>query len=686
MKIRTSLNAIRLTAGSMLALSSLMANAQQQQVPDFRWKEHFARPGDTLHASYKPHVPDSVPVKGFVYFYQNYKWYGHKASLTKTDTGYLVQQVIPQGTAMVAYRFYLGDTVDRGGRWPYTMVLHKDEHSLMPGALTEYALMRRRNIMGSFSPLVMPQSEIESKVAVLLYIAKEWGNMEVRRNRFFDMAVAIKDYMPPAKADSVLRRGAAEIGALSNVSEKDMLQVRAVFNSVLYNRKAADSVQQIILSQYPQGQLFRMNELAKLARMMDRDTLVAAWNNFLKKYPFDKYPVDDYLDPVTGEPNLCTKAFMNMGGAAFKVKDWNTLMKMAPQVPNMLLSYFYSHFINYPFRQVNNTFISEKEAYELAKVYMPETMRRIYSKDIAVSGRGLYAEEEWPAVYLSRNSEDVVHYTKLSWQNGNYAEAFKYAQMIQPVIKYSDVPFNDIYVKLLVKFNQQKQALAYVRSALYMNSVTPEMINLLKADYVKQNGSDKNFPAYIVSLKSKAIIEKEHAEIRKSMVSVPCPDVELMDTKGNKVSLASQKGKVLVLDFWATWCYYCKLAMPGMKMAMEHYTPKDNVSFYYIATLERDPRFKQQIDSFITAKKYPFTVLYDEKRTEDGEMDKVFSAFSKLFHFQGIPQKVIIDQHGMIRWTGSGGTANHIALAEEITYIVDLLKKEGSASVAAAGH
>lgn len=685
MKKTTLFHAARLVTGSILALSSLNAGAQQKQTEVFRWLQHMAKPGDTIQSLYRPRVPDSTPVKGYVYIYKDFKWRGYEQPLLKTDSGWLVSHVIPEGAAMIAYRFHLGDTVDRGGRFPYVMLLRDRKGQMAPGAYTEYALMRRRNIGGLFSPIVSPESEIEPKVVVQLYVSREWSNMLVRRHRFYEMAKAIKEYLPPSRTDSIVRQGAGELAALPDITEKELLSISKTYSWVLGDRKGGDSIQNLALAKYPNGIAYRMQLIGKLRTEQNAIARKAAWEDFRKKYPAAQYPYNDYLDLLYSDRTYFTNVLTSSAFAAYNEHDVPALLAMIKEVPAFLLPYFYTHYVIYPFRQ-QTVKITEKDAYVIGKAYMNEMTKRMGLADADSSGRDVYAASEWPAVWMRQidAKEALVHYVKLMYDNGDKVEAERAARLIQPVVGMSDVTVNDVFTKMLVQQKKQKEAIAYIRSSIYANTVTPDMMKVLKADYVKQHGNENGFQQYVIALKSPEVIAKEQDAIRKTMMNVPSPAFDLLDTKGNHVSLASLKGKVVVLDFWATWCYYCKLAMPGMQMAVEHYKQDKEVAFYFVATLERDPRYKQMIDSFMTAKKYDFTVLYDSKNADSGELNRMYTDFAKVFHFNGIPEKIIIDQEGVVRWRGSGGSANHIALAEEITYIVDLLKKERKSKPTAA--
>src|SRR3954466_5437922 len=52
------------------------------------------------------------------------------------------------------------------------------------------------------------------------------------------------------------------------------------------------------------------------------------------------------------------------------------------------------------------------------------------------------------------------------------------------------------------------------------------------------------------------------------------PDFSATDLRGHKISSANLRGKVVLIDFWATWCQPCKKEMPGYQKLADHYGPR----------------------------------------------------------------------------------------------------------------
>jgi peroxiredoxin len=121
------------------------------------------------------------------------------------------------------------------------------------------------------------------------------------------------------------------------------------------------------------------------------------------------------------------------------------------------------------------------------------------------------------------------------------------------------------------------------------------------------------------------------------------PDFKLNGMDGKAVTMAEQKGSVVVLDFWATWCGPCRASLPGLNKIYKDLREKGLK--VYAVDLEEPKETIQPV----AAKLIPdLTVLLDED-----------SAVSKKYGVSGIPQTVVIGKDGRIKkvFIGSGNEA-----------------------------
>jgi thiol-disulfide isomerase/thioredoxin len=112
---------------------------------------------------------------------------------------------------------------------------------------------------------------------------------------------------------------------------------------------------------------------------------------------------------------------------------------------------------------------------------------------------------------------------------------------------------------------------------------------------------------------------------------VKAPDFELKNIKGESVKLSSLQGRVVVLNFFATWCPPCKAELPGFIKVTREYEGKD-VEFVFV-DIQED---KKTIESF----------LKEQNFTEISPLLDITGEVSGLYAVRGIPATFIIDQEG----------------------------------------
>ena len=111
------------------------------------------------------------------------------------------------------------------------------------------------------------------------------------------------------------------------------------------------------------------------------------------------------------------------------------------------------------------------------------------------------------------------------------------------------------------------------------------------------------------------------------------PQIALNTLDGGKADLAADKGKVVLVNFWATWCEPCKSEMPALQQLADQLS--DQPFRLYSVDLQEDP---QAIEAFQRQLGLDLYVLLDD----DG-------AVTRTYGVRGLPATFLIDPQGMVR-------------------------------------
>ena len=114
---------------------------------------------------------------------------------------------------------------------------------------------------------------------------------------------------------------------------------------------------------------------------------------------------------------------------------------------------------------------------------------------------------------------------------------------------------------------------------------------------------------------------------------VPAPNFTFPGLDGKKVSLADFKGKVVLLNIWATWCAPCVAEMPSMEKLYQELKDEG----FELLAVNVDESGAETVAPFMEKHKLGFPVLLDPR----GDI-------KNLYLTTGIPESFIIDKHGII--------------------------------------
>ena len=155
-----------------------------------------------------------------------------------------------------------------------------------------------------------------------------------------------------------------------------------------------------------------------------------------------------------------------------------------------------------------------------------------------------------------------------------------------------------------------------------------------QAESKSNNLSDKRGPQSKVKKDSKS----------NSKNAILAPDFTLADLKGERVSLSDLKGKVVLLNFWGTWCGPCKREIPDfVSLSKKH---KKNGLEIIGVTLSSGP--PQKIQDFSEKWNINYTLLTDINGNETQSVTARYGQATSQ-PITGIPTTFIIDRDGYIR-------------------------------------
>jgi peroxiredoxin len=136
----------------------------------------------------------------------------------------------------------------------------------------------------------------------------------------------------------------------------------------------------------------------------------------------------------------------------------------------------------------------------------------------------------------------------------------------------------------------------------------------------------------VLSLKQNSSFFKS-AKQASIEVGFPAPDFTYPGLNGEKVSLSDYKGKVVLVNIWATWCPPCVEEMPSMEKLYQ----KLNGENFEILAVSIDSLGAKAVGPFMEKHQLTFPALIDSKGT-----------IQKIYRTTGVPESFIIDMDGIL--------------------------------------
>lgn len=645
-------------------LCALIVGAQNET---FNVTPKFPVPGEEVVFNYNSEetiLKNKSNITGEVYLFVENHWEAYDLNIKKLATNsWQAAFNLPEKTALMTCVFKADTLVDSGNKLTYSWLVDKQP-------LSRFAWgMLRSGDFTEFTPQIVDSTALIDREVTMMWINNEMQfHPESRLNVFYE-GLKLRQLMQPG--DPVEQRIKEELKFLLeqnlNVSQQWKLQNTVSLLPFEKYKGFRDSLETVVLSKYPKGVLARDKEIFRMFRLQGEERNQALMQ-FKTNFPESEF---EYIYTET-EGLYLDKVIKSV--AYQEIVDHGTFN----YIFNNIKTFSAANTLDLGWHLVTIPYDREAMPLDSIKGFADKIIPELERHELLVPKefKGQLTPSQWKQEFEKRASGEYLTYANILFKTGDFIKSRSYVEKIKHVFGFTNAEFNDLNVGLLIQEGKTDDAIDFIEICVKENSVTPEMLEILKESYNKQNYSIP-FDDYLANLKTTGEAYAVHkSKLLSELINEPIEGFNLESNKGGKVKLSKQKGKIVIIDMWATWCAPCKKAMPGMQMVANKYAQDNNVKFYFLDTQEFDKNYKEKVNSFLDEKGYDFEVLFDAKNPETGKLDDTYSKYGKAFKFSGIPQKMIIDGNGKLRWRSTGYMGSPSELADEISIIIEYLKNE----------
>lgn len=527
---------------------------------------------------------------------------------------------------MLAFRDSTGKLIDNNKENGYTLLIHDENGKPVNGAFLGLAMIQSSAMM---NPAFRMRRDVLEQV---IFFEKEFErNPEMKESVWMNYLVALT----LSKKEGYKTTIEKELDARFEGKEPKISELSAV--AALYkqigNKEKSEKYAQIIKKNDPKGIFVQQEKYLKIIEEDDNDKKIILFEAFEKEFPNSM--MSSAMD-ITMIRNYVST------GNITKIKDF--VARYESKIRDNKASFYNTIATQMAEKNLD---LKTAEVFSLKAIETYPTEK----KKLPTSSR--------PYDLIFRDT-----YATILEKQGRLKEAlenYKMALGNKPEEMSNKV--NESYVLLAIKLEQNDEAQTMSEAFIRAGKATEKIRTAIKDLYIKRNGK-KGVEAYISSLE-KEVKEKNKKDILSQMISETAPNFELKDLSGKNINLSDLRGKVVILDFWATWCGPCIRSFPGMQKAQEKYKNNPNVKFLFINTWEQDNDYLPKVKKLIADKKYTdFTVPVD-----------IDNKIVVSYKVEAIPTKFVIDTEGKIRFKRRGSSDDTEEIVEEVSLMIDALLK-----------
>ena len=602
----------------------------------FSFSPEKPSPGEELIIRYNPagtKLEDAAEVFLMAYSYTKGYPDARDYPMTKEGKSWIASLSTDEKSRGIVIKFVNNQDTDNNDNYGYIIPLFDKRGDQIPGGragLAEALVTWGRALLNLESDPELAFSYFEEEFKAHPELKKEYITP------YLDILAALNR---KGKIEAI-QKELDELAGRDDQTEEELLAMANGYTRIKQAEKAEQTIR-VIRERYPKGTLVQNERFREFYRAQDVDEKLTLLDGFKKDFPGSE------LIPAM-RMYICF-AYRDQGQYA-KIKDY---LGKHPDDVN------WSLYNNLAWGMAENDVELElaadfaQKGIELARKTKAEPQ----------SGKPAYVtEREWQEQVEMGLGMALDTYGFILLKQDRAKEALPVFEEAVQLTERQNLDVNERYAEALVKAGSSEKAVAEIEKFIKDGNSTAKIKDLFKKAIALHTGGLEEASQRLQELE-KTAEKKMAAELKEKMISSPAPDFTLQDLAGNSVNLVALRGKIVILDFWATWCGPCLASFPGMKLAVEKYKDDKTVEFLFINSWERVKDWKKNASDFIAQHNYPFHVLLDTE-------NKVIQAYE----VEGIPTKFIIDKQGRIRFKNVGFMGSADKLVEELARMIELVR------------
>lgn len=605
-------------------------------------------PGDEVQINYHP---QGTPLEGLetvlvdVYLFENDQVVAHEIPVSYQNGSFNGTFNVPKNTTAMLFSFTNEDMSekDNNEKKGYKVLCYQaDRKTPVVGAYATKALM-----VSQYAWLTDIDGGTEK--AVKLFKKEFELHPTSKENALYQKHYA--SYGINAKDEEITSQAKAKMEAIMEESKPSEEAISYAYN-VSRSLKLKDqynAIQEQYLNAYPKSKFAATQTYYKIRRMKDIGDVLTAYDSFKNNF--------SHLESFAGYNNDIMSLLARLYN---KKEDHENYNKYLGMIDDKVIK---AGSLN------SKAWIMSGESLD-GKAINPEEGQALSMQSLKLIKEEMQVMASKPKMVTNRQYQRNLNnsyamyadtYALLAYKNNQPKEALKYQQIACDNDDFTDGEMAERYSVFYKMVHGEKATEHFIADMIAEGKATDKMKEEHKKLYLKNNTVESAYEKYVLELE-KAAHAKLRAEVEEMLINTPAPAFELLTLEGKPVSLESLQGKVVVVDFWATWCGPCKASFPGMQDAVNKYKESEDVEFVFIDTWESGKDIKKKVADFISSNNYTFNVLMDlENKTV---VD---------FGVSGVPTKFVLDKNGQIRFKSIGYSGNNEAMVEELSMVIEIL-------------